>query len=392
MNQGRPHRLRILHLIHKIDVGGAERQLLTLLGALDRENFDHRVGLLFRRGQLYDELEGMGLPIVEFRLRTRSWPAGLDRLRRYIRDQRIELVHSHIHAAGVYARVAARLAGNGCRSVYTEHSDVGRRRLLWRRLERALVPWTDYKITVSPVQRELTIRLEGFPPDRVEYIANSVDPEPFLRARARRTEVRGDLGIPESCQVVGNVSNMRYLKRLDQLIDAFDGVAEDHPRLRLLLVGTGAEYEALRAHASKTRSAERILFTGPRTDVPDLLSAMDFFAISSHSEGLPINMLEAMAAGIPVVATRVGAIGDVLEHGRTGRLVDADDVEGLIRELRHLVEAPTEARKQAEAAQQVLIERFSARTNAERLEHIYSSLASGTSESKMDASRSLIRS
>lgn len=366
-------RPRILHLIHKVDIGGAERQLLTSLKAFDPERFEHRVGLLFRRGELYPEIEALGLPTVEFHLRTRSLPFAIKRLVEYLRREQVDVVHAHLHLIAIYARIAARIAGTPA-CVYTEHSDVGRRPLHWRLVERSLVPWTSYKLTVSEIQRQLTIEREGFPPDRVEWIANSVRVDDFAADPRARVAIREELGIPSDAQVIGNISNMRKLKRLDVLIDAFARLAPQRPMLWLLLVGDGADRADLLARAATSGVGDRIVMPGPRLDVAALLQAMDLFAISSHSEGLPINLLEAMAARLPALATRVGAIPDVLTHERSGLLVDAGDDEAFGRELEKLVDDSDLRARLIETGYAHVRSHYDASVNARRLEEIYASL------------------
>lgn len=366
-------RPRVLHLIHKLDIGGAERQLLTSLAAFDRDRFDHRVGVLFRRGAIFEELAATDVPTVEFNLRTRNVPAGIARLVRYLREERIDVVHAHLHLIAIYARIAARIAGTPV-AVYTEHSDIARRPWMWRRIEQALEPWTSYKVTVSEIQKTRTIALEGYPSNKVEWIKNSVPVDDFAAEASIRDARRAELGIPADALVVGNISNMRYLKRFDLLIEAFEELATGRPHLWLLLVGDGADKPRLDAMKSRSPFGDRIVMTGKRLDVADLLRTMDVFAISSESEGLPINMLEAMAAHLPVVATRVGAIADVIDDERNGLLLDAGDTLRLLDSLRRLVDEPDLRTRLAEAGHRHVRENYDAPVNSRRLEEIYSML------------------
>lgn len=366
-------RPRVLHLIHKLDIGGAERQLLTSLSAFDRDRFDHRVGVLFQRGAIFEELAATDLPCVEFGLRTRNVPGGIARLVRYLRDERIDVIHAHLHLIAIYARIAARIAGTPV-AIYTEHSDIARRQWIWRRIERALEPWTSYKVTVSEVQKTRTVALEGFPAEKVEWIKNSVPVDEFSPDPEIRRSRREELGVPADALVIGNISNMRYLKRLDLLIEAFEELARTRSDLWLLLVGDGADKPRLDALRSQSAFAERIVMTGKRRDVADLLRAMDVFAISSESEGLPINMLEAMAAGLPVVATRVGAIADVIDDETSGLLLDAGDTARLQHTLRRLVDEPESRARLAEAGHRHVRAEYDAPVNSRRLEEIYARL------------------
>lgn len=337
---------------------------------MDSTSFDHRLGLFAARGGLYDEFRQLDLPIVEFGFRYRRAPITMQNMIAYLRRERIEVLHAHLHLASVFGRVCARAAGVPVR-IYTEHSEVRRRSWGWRLLERALVGTTSLKIAVSNLQRSDSIDLEGFPPSKVLTIPNSVVVEDFRHPPEMRRDVRSELGMSDGEVVIGNVSKLHGQKRLDRLIDAVAVLVSEGLPVRLLIVGDGPDRAALSQRAESAGIGDSVEFLGLRRDVPRLLQAMDVYAITSRWEGMPINLLEAMASGLPVAASSVGAIPDVLENGVSGLLHEQGDVDSCVRDLRDLARSPERRLSMGREALRIAMGRLDAQVNARALEAKY---------------------
>ena len=368
--------LRVLHLITSLRVGGAERQLLTLLRAFDRDRIDHTVAVLQSPGALESEVEALDVPLVRLGHRRRNAARTIARTRGLVQSRRIDVVHAHMLLGADYARFA-RIMGARARVVFTEHQQIEARSGRQRRLERFLRRWTALKITVSDAQREQVLRLEGYPPDTVTTIPNSVVSEEFLVPDGTREQTREELGFDEDAVVIGNVANHIEQKCLDRLIRGFDSVAAQDSRAHLLLVGDGDLHASLRGLASSTRHGGRIHFVGRRRDVPRVLAAMDVFATTSRWEGMPINLLEAMTSGLPSVNMAVGGIPSVITHDREGLLVDEGDEVALSEALLSLVVDPDHRRALGERARERALTDHSASVNVERLAAIYARLKNG---------------
>ena len=364
-------RVPVLHLINTLEAGGAERQLITLLEGFDRERFEHHVGVLSWGGFLAEEVRrDDSLRYVDFGFRHRSFLPSFARVVRYQREHGIRIVHAHLHLVGIYARIAARIAGTPV-AIYTEHSDVGDRPWFERLAERALVRWTSMKITVSEEQRRLTQQLEGFPHERVLTMSNSVPTARFAPDAPARAHTRASFGYSDEDVVVGIVGRIEERKRVPMLLRVAADLAPGHPRLRVLVVGDGPERETAAQTAAELGIADRVTFTGRRQDIASVMQAMDLLAITSSWEGLPINMLEAMSTGLPVVSTAVGAIAEVLSEARAGATVAVDDHAAFCRALAVLVENRELRAEQGRAARAHVLAHHDASLNCRRLEALY---------------------
>ena len=367
-------RIPVLHLIGNLNVGGAERQLITLLQAFDRDDFEHHLGLLHMPGFLIAKAREIeDLRVVEFGFRHKHFVPSMGRIVRYLRQNDIQVLHAHLHLVAVYGRVAARIAGTPA-TVYTEHSDVGARSWVERVAERALVPWTGTKIAVSEEQRELTQELEGFPAAKVRVISNSIDVDEFSPDPEVRGAVRDELGFEPGDVVVGIVGNLHERKRVDHLIDHAAALRMAHPDLRLLVVGDGVDRPMLEARARGLGVADHVRFVGAQSQVATFMRAMDVLAITSRWEGLPINMLEAMACGLPVVATDTGDIRRVVDAAAAGHVVAVDDEVGFREALASLVADPVRRAELGARARAYAVREHGSRRNAARLEAIYREL------------------
>lgn len=363
-------KIRVLHLVTSLRLGGAERQLVTLLGAMDRTHFEHTVASIQSDGPLAAEIENLGLPLIHLDFRQRHLARTLVRLHNLMRDRSIDVVHAHLHLAAVLGRVAS--VGTGVeRFFFTEHSDVASRSRVARWTERALRQRTTRKIAVSEAQRQNSIHFEHYAPDAVITIENSIPTASFARDAARRARVREEWGLHADHVVVGNVANHTDQKRIDRLIDRFAHVAKTRESAVLVLVGDGPLHADLRARASETGLGERILFLGRRLDVANVLAGLDVFAITSRWEGLPINLLEAMGASLPVVATDVGGIAQTLDDGASGFVFDQDDATSYQGALARLLDDESLRESMGHRGRAIIEAHHDADRNARRLERLY---------------------
>ncbi|WP_371500061.1 glycosyltransferase [Kitasatospora sp. NBC_00374] len=305
--------MKVLHVITGLASGGAERQLLLMLRHLPREHHCE-VATLTNPGTVATALRADGVTVHDLAMRGNRDLAVLPRLTRLIRSGGYDLVHTHLYRAGLYGRLAARLAG--VRPVVaTEHSlhagvIEGRPtsrgvRALYLAAERL----GSVTVAVSG-QVAGTLADWGVPPARVHLLPNGIDAAAYLLPTASRAALRQNLrtalGLPQQAWVVGGVGRLVPGKRFEVLVDALVELraeAERHPALReprLLLVGAGPEQTALERRAERLGVRDAVLFTGEREDVPELLTAIDVLAAPSAGETFGLTVLEALAAGLPV--------------------------------------------------------------------------------------------
>lgn len=268
---------------------------------------------------------------------------------------RVGVVHSHNPQPLIYGAPAARLAR--ARAIHTKH---GANPLDGRQLAllRAAARLTHAYVAVSSVTAEVARARREAPAARLHTIENGIDLARFGPDPAARAAVRKSLGVPDGAWLIGTVGRLAPEKDQRLLLDALA------PRLgaglQLVLIGDGPEAGSLRARAGQIAGGRFVHFAGARADVPRWLAALDCFALSSRSEGLPLVLPEAMASALPIVSTRVGGIGEVVEEGATGFLVAAGDAAGLGERLGALAAERGMAARFGERARRIALERYSA--------------------------------
>jgi glycosyltransferase involved in cell wall biosynthesis len=311
--------MKVLHVISGLAAGGAEQWLRLLLrhGPADAE-----VLTLSNPGLVADALRAEGVRVTSLGMRGNRDLSVLPRLRRHIRAGGFDVVHTHLFRAQLYGALAARLAG--VRTVVsTEHSLNDRLiegrptdRFGVRELYRLAARLTSVTIAVSePVADRLVAW--GIPRARIEVVPVGLDVQAFRFDPRARLEIRRELGVPTAAMVVGGVGRLVEPKRFDVLVRALP----DLPGVYLLLVGDGPERKALGELAARNDVADRVIFTGERLDVGRLLAAMDVFASPSPEETFGVAILEALAAGLPVVYADCPAL---LGHEDTPDVVRTD--------------------------------------------------------------------
>ena len=356
-----PRPVRVLQLITSLERGGAENHLLALLGHADRSAFHFETAVLSGRGELLGELQALDVPVHLLGAHGRLDPFALRRLVGLLRAGQYDIVHSHLFRADIYAGLAvAQLGEARPLLVTTRHNDdrfflnpfVGM-------VHYALSARQDLIIAISDHVARFTIARGVRDPRRVRRVYHGLEP-PDTREWARDAErIRLELGVGADDFLVGNVGRLAPQKGQRVLVEAMPLLLERVPRAHVLIAGGGDLEELLRELADELGVAERVHVLGPRRDVPALMHALDVFAMPSIWEGFGIVLLEAMAAGKPVVASRVATIPEVVLDGETGLLVPAGDEVALAEALASFAESPDAARRMGEAGRARLQRYFS---------------------------------
>ena len=361
---------RVLVLAKGLGRGGAERLLVETARRLDPERFHVEVAYLLPwKDALVPELAAAGVPVHGLRgagLRGMAWPL---RLRRLVRNGRVDLVHTHMPLPAAVARLV--LPGRRPAFVHTEHNLWSRyrwatrwaNRLTYRRNAAVVAVSEAVAASIGSTRVPVEVVVHG-----VELVAPAVDAAARLRARSA-------LGLDPDVPVVGTVGNHTAKKDHATLLDAVARLATDVPDVQLVLVGSGPLTGELGARAQRLGIAERVHLVGSRPDARELLAALDVFALSSRFEGLPLALLEAMAAGLPVVATTVGGVPEVLTDGVDGLLVEPGDAGALQVALGKLLADPALAR-QLGARARLRAESFDIDRAAERIVGVYETVLS----------------
>jgi glycosyltransferase involved in cell wall biosynthesis len=360
--------LPVLHVLNTLQTGGAEYLVLNLARALDRRRFPMLVCSLQGDGEIGAELRGLGVPTFVLERREGIDPFLVPSLVSLIRRHHVRIVHTHNVAPWLYAGLAARLAGAAV--CHTEHSSLFPEQRALKKAEWLLGHLSKAVICDGEDVRRQLVEEQGLSPRNVVTVYNGVDTstygQPVDRAAGRQA-----LGLELTAPVVGTVARLEPVKDQATLLEAFAQVAARLPEARLVVVGDGSQRAALEEQARQPALAGKVLFAGRRADVASLLPLLDAFVLSSVSEGLPLTILEAMAAGLPVVSTAVGVVPEAVVEGETGRLVPVKDAGRLAEAIGELLGDPTRARAMGAAGQKRARELFDLRVMTRRYEDLY---------------------
>jgi glycosyltransferase involved in cell wall biosynthesis len=313
--------IRVLWLTKGLGPGGAERLLVTAARRRDRQRLEVRAAyLLPYKDALVAELEAEGVPVTCLGARRTVNTGWLAALRRSLLDDPVDIVHAHSPVAAVGARVAARSLPRRLRPrvAVTDHN-VWRSYVAASRWADALTSgFGDVRMTVSaavrdslpaPIQRRSMVVLQGIEVEKVTVHAT------------QRDAVRSELGLEPDTLAVGTVANLRREKGYPDLLTAARDVLERLPRVRFVMVGQGPQEAEVRALHARLGLGDGVRLLGHRPDAVRVMAACDLFALASIHEGLPVALMEALALGLPVVATTAGGVPELVEHGCEGLLV-----------------------------------------------------------------------
>lgn len=372
-----PARPHVLTLTDRIGDGGAERIATELTLGLDGARFRRSVCVTrptFRYpGDAaevdYRRLEHAGVEVILLNRRNRYDLTPLRRLVAYVRAERVDVIHAHKFGSNVWAAVVGRALGIPV-IIAHEHTWSFEGQPVRRLLDRHLVSrYADAVIAVSDADRRRMVATVGMSPDKVVLVPNGI----LWTSRGDAAAVRGELGIEPGEPVLAMIAVLRPQKAIHVMLEALRLLTERHAAVRLLVAGPGDQRE-LRRTAVELGVAAAVNFLGPRVDVPDILAAADVGVLSSDFEGLPLAALEYMAAGLPVVATRVGGLPQVVEPERTGILVPRRDPPALAEAIGRLLADPQLARSMGEAGRARQQQEFSREAMARRVTGLYESL------------------
>ncbi len=385
---GRP--IRVARVIARLNVGGPAQHAILLTAGLDPVRFPSTLitGVVGKgEGDFSPAARARGVePLVIPELGPAIQPGrdvvALGKLVRAFRRLRPDLVHTHTAKAGALGRVAARLAGVPA-VVHTFHGHVlegyfspGVTRLFLQ-IERALARVTDRIITLSPRLRQAILGMGIGRPDQVQVIPLGLDLDPFLRVSSGPADLRTTLAIPLGAPLLGIVGRLVPIKDHPTLFQALTLLEAGSSAPHLVVVGDGERREPLRRLAHQLGLASRIHFLGWRTDLQAILGELDMVICCSRNEGTPVALIEAMAAGIPVVSTDVGGVGDLVVQGETGWLVPPDDPPALAQAVQRLLEDPALRRRLAAAARPHALSRHDVKGLIHRMEALYASVMAG---------------
>ena len=371
-SDGRAH---VLFLIDQLcGIGGAERTLVNIVRLLPKDRFRCTV-ITFKADLSWRGFENFPCPWSVFPLRrTYDWNAfrvALS-LRRLIRTQRVNVVHTFFETSDLWGGLVAKLSGAPL--LISSRRDMGILRNSKHRLAyRLLGPLYNLVLTVSDEVRAFTMRHDHLDPERVLTLHNGIEIERTAEA-TDTAALRASLGLDGALHLVTTVGHIRQVKGLDILIRAAKRVCEEFPTTVFLVIGGVLEPDYVQELQELIESLglrENVAFLGPREDVVPLLKMSDVYCNASRSEGFSNAVLEAMACGLPCVATRVGGNPEAVEDGRSGFLVESEDIHALADRIRTLLRHPERAKEMGREGRRIVEAEFTMSSMISRLVELY---------------------
>lgn len=332
---------KILFVSTSTGLGGAEKTFSLIATGLDRKEFEPVAVVSLKPAGAYAErLRSAGIRVEAFDLGRIPTPVHLWRLSRLIAEIKPDIVHAFLYSAIQLSRLAKRRAPVPFKLVTSPRAIFRFRGPLLRGLDRMLKGADALLVSECEASRRYLLDHMGYAPERVVTIRNGVDADSLRPQPGERDKIRFDIGLSGGEFVVGAVGRMEPQKDPEALIEAVRALLLEFPQLRLLWVGDGPLREKLGERVMRERLSDRIFLVGERPQTREWLAAMDLFVLPSRFEGLPNVLLEAMAAGLPVIATRVDGTPEVIVDARDGLLVPPANPAALASALKRLITDP----------------------------------------------------
>jgi glycosyltransferase involved in cell wall biosynthesis len=369
---------KIAYLIDGLSMGGAERLMVPILQYLSRAHFEPFVCAMQSKdgNPMADELRALSVPVECLDIKHLRDLDAIPRLTRYLKKVGADLVHTQLEAANILGNISAKLLH--LPSVCTIHVmpslDVKTKTKLHQRVEWfVLRHFCDRVISVSEEARQYHIEISGSAPKQVTTIFNGIDLSAFvdMNYTAERAHVRGVLGIPPDAHVLTTIAVLRPPKGIQYMIRALPAVLAAHPNTYYLVVGSGSHQDGLIEEAHRAGVSERVIFAGMRRDVPRLLAASDVFVLPTLTEALPTVLAEAMAARLPIIASRVGGIPEMVADSQNGILLAPEDVDGLARACIQLLAHPEQRAAMGAEGRRIVNQKFSIERQVHQLKELY---------------------
>jgi len=371
-------RYKIVYIIDGLGMGGAERLMVPILKNLNRDIFEPRVCVFqVREGNpIADELLANNI-LVDFLPvpYLRDWTA-LPRLWKYLKGNRADLVHTQLEFADTLGSIASKFSRLPC--VCTIHTmpsqDMSVKLKAHQKVEwMALKYFCDRVISVSEEARQYHITISKSSPEKVVTLYNGIELTSFqdFDGNLERKSVRGEFGIPSNADVFATVAVLRELKGIQFMIRAMPFILKSYPNAYYLIVGNGEYRQVLVEEVKNADIEEHVIFAGKRKDIPRILTACDIFVLPTLTEALPTVLAEAMASRLPIIASAVGGVPEMIVDGKNGILVSAGNIKELQTAGERLLASPLLRKRMGEKGWQAVNQKFNITVQVQHLEQLY---------------------
>ena len=372
--------IKILFVIDGLEFGGGERCFAQVISGLPEDQYEIYLASSENR-RLYDAIDTGRVHLVPLDFSSKYNPALLTAISKVIKEKEIDIVHGQGARAEFYSRIASRHA-NASKYVSTiampvEGYDVGSLKRRWYGLfDRLSERRVDRFIVVSEILKNLLIHQRGIPAEKVVRIYNGIetaiyDPE---KLKNQREQIRSEFPLAEDIILIGAIGRLVWQKGFEYFLRCIPDVIRKFPGVRFLLVGDGELRAPLEQLSRELKIEKSLLFTGHRSDIQNILAALDIVVIPSLLEGFPMITLEAMAMKKPIVATMIDGITEQISDGIEGILVPPKDPSALASAITKLIEAPALATSLGNAARERVVKDFTVQQMIFETEQVYRSL------------------
>lgn len=361
--------IKLIQILTGLGIGGLENVVIELVSNLDRRRYESIVCSLDRNETRAGELEKMGIKIIYMDRKP-----GIDyflpfRLAKVFKEEKIQIVHTHNSTCYFYGILAAILAKIPI-LIHTEHGRNFPDKKITMAINRLLSWKVDRIITVSNILRHLLNRYEKISLEKIQVVSNGINSK-FFTNNYNKAEIKKRFGFNQEDRLIGIVARLYPIKDHRCLFNAFCFLIKEFPEARLLVIGDGPERGRLEQLALDLKIDKKIIFLGNRQDVPDLLSVLDIFVLSSQNEGMSLTLIEAMASSLPIVATNVGGNSELIKDGVNGTLVSSGNPLSLSQAIIQLLNDGPKARRMGNAGRRVFEELYTVNKMVRNYERIY---------------------
>jgi len=361
-------KIKVLHLLEWFDIsGGLERVALEIAFGLAGEKYDVEIWCVHRGGALVESLEQKRISVRILNIESYFNPLNILKLARAFRETKPDIIHTHVYFASTIGRIAATIAGvpvciNHVHSAYWHYTPQN----LF--IERLLAQVTRRIICVSNYVRDFVINHEKIDPSKVEVIYNGITSV----NTASRPDSRQAFHVPEAEIIITTVATLFENKGHQVVLKALSLLRDRFKNFKYWIVGAGLMEKELKELAKQLNLEKEIIFWGVRKDVPQILAASDIFVLASiHREGLPISILEAQSCQVPVIASRIGGVPEVINDQVNGLLVAPNDPAALAKALEELIFKSDKRQEYAKEGARTFNEHFCAKFMIERIDRLY---------------------
>jgi len=355
----------VMHIVLSLECGGLEKLAIDLSENMNQNGFSARICCLENTGELENQANSKGIEVVLVKKRPGLDMTLLFRLARIMREKRIDLVHTHNMSPLLYGTLAAKIAGIPA-VINTRH---GR-----EKYQRSPFIWNmnNAIVAISEDARHQMLRWNRFDKNKTRVIYNGIDVDKYS-FKGRGNEFKKSLNLDSSTRLIASVARLSPEKDQFTLLNAFSRVLMRNCRTKMVIIGDGALRKELELYAEKLGLSKDVFFLGFRQDIPEILSGIDLFAVSSLMEGVSLTILEAMAAGLPIIATKVGGNPEVIVDGVTGILVSSKDPNAMADAIIKVLANAELAKSMGLAARRRVEEKFSLNRMANEYMDLYES-------------------